>query len=223
MADPSAEEFASWLRPRGALSMLGVQRDAASEKQIVTRILDSRIRIAGHRLSQTGGKPDAGTKPTLVGGDYLVGPWIIEWDEFWSSGQMSFVRRPIALQGFAVRTIIGVPEFSGQPEVHSFCEVRLDPIAMGHEFDLDLLPAAALPQRKASPERDGGRPGGKHGEPIARITKLMGEKSGDELRSYTAAALGVEVIDEYFKLGLDPPSEANAVRIAAGILKAIKK
>lgn len=223
MADLSSDEFASWLRPRDALSKLNAGEDAAAKKLIVTCILNGRVRIAGQRLSHAGSKPDGIPRPSLVDAEYLCGPWVPEWGEFWSSGLMAFVRHSIAPQGFAVSTVIGVPGFHDQPEIHIFHGVRLDPVAMRHEFDLDLLPDTTVPPKKPARQGDSGRPSGKHGEPIARITKRLLAMSVGEIRSYTAEALSIELREEYRRLGLNPSAEDNARRDAAGILRVVRE
>lgn len=68
----------------------------------------------------------------------------------------------------------------------------------------------------------GGRPSGKHGEPIARITMRMLSLPPQELASFTAASLAQELIAEFKRLNLVPPSLDNAERDAAGILRAVR-
>ena len=224
MADLSAEEFASWLRPRDALSRLGVAGEAASKNEIAAWILRGRIRLAAQNSSKLCDKRELASQPSLIDLEYLHGPWVAEWGEFWSLGQVSFVRDPTAFEGFAVLRVVGTAGSIGQPEIHVFRGVRLDPIAMAREFDLDPLPGTAAPRPEGSPPaRKGGRPAGKHGAPIAGITLRMRKKSDEELRRYTADALSVELIEEYLKQGLDPPSEENARRDAAGILRMLRQ
>jgi hypothetical protein len=94
---------------------------------------------------------------------------------------------------------------------------------MAREFDLDLLPDIAAPQKEGLPPgRKGGRPAGKDGEPIARVTLRMSTKSPGGLQRSTANAIGVELIEKYLNQGLDPPSGPNACRSAAGILRAVR-
>lgn len=217
MAGPSAVEFASWLRPRDALAKLGVAREAASKKDVVARIVRGHVRIAGQSSTKTGGGREEASQPFLIALDYLHGQWLPEWGDFWSSGQISFVRIPMALEGFAILNIVGPAGSPGQLEIHTFHGVRLDSVAMSREFDLDLTP------EKLPAAGKGGRPSGKHGGPMASITLLLSAKSDEELRRYTADSLSLELIEEYRKEGLDPPSETNAVRDAAGILRKVRR
>ncbi len=223
MADPSAEEFASWLRPRDALSKLGIAVEAASKSEIAKRILDGRIRIAGLGSSKAVGEPGQVSQPSLIALDYLHGPWIPELGEFWSLGTISFVRAPTALEGFASLSIVGSQGSLRQPEIHVFHQARLDPVAMARDFDLDLPDATAPLQEEPTRTRKGGRPAGKDGEPIARLTLRMRDKSREELRRYTAESLSLDLLEEYRKLGLDLPSADNARRNAAGILRVVRE
>jgi hypothetical protein len=69
----------------------------------------------------------------------------------------------------------------------------------------------------------GGRPSGKAGEPIARITIRLAKLSREELATQTASALAFDLIAEYERLNLLPPALSNAEREAAGILRALRK
>jgi hypothetical protein len=69
----------------------------------------------------------------------------------------------------------------------------------------------------------GGRPSGKAGEPISRITMRLMKLSREELLTQTASALALDLISEYARLNLLPPSPSNAEREAAGILRAVRK
>jgi hypothetical protein len=223
MADPFAEEFASWLRPRDALSRLGVAGEANSKNEIAARILQGSIRMAALSSSKAGHKQERTQQPSLIDPNYLHRPWVAEWAEFWSLGQVLFVFDPTPLEGFAVLNIVGSTGSIGQPEIHIFHGVRLDPVAMFREFDLDLLPGTAVPQREGSAAaRKGGRPAGMHGEPIARVTLRLSAMSVEEFRTYTAEALSVELIEEFRAEGLKPPSDVNALRDAAGILRVLR-
>jgi hypothetical protein len=68
----------------------------------------------------------------------------------------------------------------------------------------------------------GGRPSGKAGEPIARITIRLMKLSREEFATQTASALASDLIAEYSRLGLSPPALSNAEREAAGILRALR-
>ena len=68
----------------------------------------------------------------------------------------------------------------------------------------------------------GGRPSGKAGEPIARITIRLMKLSREELAAQTASALAFDVVAEYTRLNLLPPALSNAEREAAGILRALR-
>jgi hypothetical protein len=68
----------------------------------------------------------------------------------------------------------------------------------------------------------GGRPSGKAGEPIARITIRLMKLSREELGTQTSSALAQELIAEYARLNLLPPALSNAEREAAGILRALR-
>lgn len=75
----------------------------------------------------------------------------------------------------------------------------------------------------APPSRaKGGRPAGKHGEPIARVTKRLFKMSTAELSRCTTESVATELIEEYRKLGVPPPHMDNARRDAAGILRAVR-
>jgi hypothetical protein len=68
----------------------------------------------------------------------------------------------------------------------------------------------------------GGRPSGKAGEPIARITIRLMKLSRVELATQTASALALDLVAEYARLSLRPPALSNAEREAAGILRALR-
>jgi hypothetical protein len=68
----------------------------------------------------------------------------------------------------------------------------------------------------------GGRPSGKAGEPIARITIGLMKLSREELATQTASALALDLVAEYARLSLRPPTLSNAEREAAGILRALR-
>lgn len=73
------------------------------------------------------------------------------------------------------------------------------------------------------PERTkGGRPAGKDGEPIARVTKRLLALNEAELGRCTAESVGTELVGEYTSLGLSPPSFDNAKRNASGILRSVQ-
>jgi hypothetical protein len=72
-------------------------------------------------------------------------------------------------------------------------------------------------------DNKGGRPSGKAGEPIARITIRLSRLSREELAAQTASALALDLIAEYTRLNLLPPALSNAEREAAGILRALRK
>jgi hypothetical protein len=103
-------------------------------------------------------------------------------------------------------------------ELRKACEDRLasgDPIELKPKADRQTEPA---PKQTNS----GGRPAGKDGEPIARVTLRLLNLSAEKLATYTHEALGSELIDEYKSLGLAPPSLDNAKRNAGGILRAVR-
>ena len=68
----------------------------------------------------------------------------------------------------------------------------------------------------------GGRPSGKAGEPIARLTIRLMKLSSEELQTQTASALALDLMAEYTRLNLIPPALSNAEREAAGILRALR-
>lgn len=81
-------------------------------------------------------------------------------------------------------------------------------------------PPSAMPA--ISRPKPGGRPGGFHGEPIANLTLRLHTLSPEELARYTQDAVGAELIEEYRRLKLQPPSVENATRFGGGILRALR-
>ena len=98
--------------------------------------------------------------------------------------------------------------------------VRFDPAGIAR-----LFPGlAAKPEAfESSPlAAKGGRPAGKNGEPIARVTKRLIALPPTELATHTAEAVSADLVEEYRRLELQPPSPDNAKRDAAGILRAVR-
>lgn len=83
-----------------------------------------------------------------------------------------------------------------------------------------LIASAQIEAR--SKGNTGGRPSGKAGEPIARLTIRLMTLSSEELADQTASALAIDLIAEYKRLNLLPPALSNAEREAAGILRALR-
>ena len=84
-------------------------------------------------------------------------------------------------------------------------------------------PSAELSAPAAAPRSKGGRRAGKHGQPIARVTRRLLALPPAQLASYTVAAVAAELAEEYRKLGHQPPHPDNAEKDAAGILRAVKE
>ncbi len=98
--------------------------------------------------------------------------------------------------------------------------IRFDPVGL-----VKLFPSLGTSPKRTSPpalSTKGGRPAGKNGEPIAGIAKRLIALTTSELASYTAEAVAAELIEEYRRLGLQPPSSDNAKRDAAGVLRAVR-
>lgn len=88
---------------------------------------------------------------------------------------------------------------------------------------LPTNPTQSPPEPPSKAKKTGGRPSGKHGEPIARITIRLIGQTDKQRAATTAASLANDLIDEYRALDLPPPSLDNAERDAAGILRAVRK
>lgn len=73
-----------------------------------------------------------------------------------------------------------------------------------------------------SSDKKGGRPAGKYGEPIARVTMRLMALTPDQLALHTAGSVALDLIAEFKKLNLVPPALQNAERDAAGILRAVR-
>lgn len=126
--------------------------------------------------------------------------------DFWTTGDVHFSRD----------VPFGVPvnlDFDG-----IYLCVKLDPKGF-HQVSHSAKPPA-LDEAKST--RKGGRPAGKNGEPIARLTKHLLSLSESDLANYTVEAATADLIEHYRGLGLQPPSPDNANRDAAGVLRTVR-
>ena len=100
---------------------------------------------------------------------------------------------------------------------------------VGIQFDKDQVMQAAAANATAfsqSPSRKspnpGGRPSGKHGEPIAALTLQYLNKPLANLNRITAASLEDDLRKEYLKRGYGGPARENREAMCAGLLRAIR-
>lgn len=112
-----------------------------------------------------------------------------------------------------------VRQIQGQSAGISAYGVRFDPSGLAHLFPQIATPPVSL---EPGTMAKGGRPAGKNGEPIAGVAKRLLALPPDELASYTAEAVATDLVEEYQRLRLQPPSPDNAKRDAAGILRAVR-
>ncbi|MEA3064425.1 MAG: hypothetical protein QOJ27_864 [Sphingomonadales bacterium] len=204
---PSAAEFEEWLHPVDVIEWYHEQGEREPKALIITLLSEGILQAAARQLVVNG--KDLGIAPIpkemwkAIGGS-----------DWWQT------------QRFHMSTgAIGGPSISG-------FEVRIDPqlrTLPGPEEAKEAAPELALPSSPA-PERPakrrtrkkGGRPSGKHGLPMARLTKRLLRLPSHELATYTVEAVAAELIEEYRKLDVDPPHPDNALKDAAGVLRAVR-
>jgi len=192
---PTAEEFEAWLHPSDVIEHYHQQREIDPKALVVGMLSDGLLQAAAGQLILNGRDHGLSIIPREA--------WrLAAGFDVWSTGRFRL-------------THLG----GGDPITISAYDVRIDPKireVAGPAIAPNSVPTAPVKTAK------GGRPAGKHGEPIARVTKRLLALLPEQLASYTADALAAELAEEYRKLSLQPPSLPNARRDAAGILRAVR-
>jgi hypothetical protein len=192
---PTAEEFEAWLHPSDVIERYHQQRELHPRLLASGMLADGLLRAAARQLILNGRDHGLALIPREI--------WLFAGEsEIWSEGRFKITH-------VGAKGIITISAY----------DVRIDPMIR------ELPPPGPAPVQASGnpPSRaKGGRPAGKHGEPIARVTTRLLAMPPDQLASYTADALAAELVEEYRKLGLPPPSVPNARRDAAGILRAVR-
>ena len=234
---PTEEEFNGWIMPRDALGALPQRIEGGTKRRWIMARLQGGMVIAVGRSAQRNFEDPIPF--TRVATRY----WQMwdDWgdDDFWELGDAVFIQAGAGGYGSVRSTFrffdvrFDPASFSGRPPAPAPDALETPKDYPGgatwvdREYDSNFLPAAdpaspPTPEPPPSARNRGGRPSGKHGEPIARITMRLVALPPEKLAAYTAAALALELIEEFKRLTLDPPSLANAERDAAGILRAVR-
>lgn len=193
---PTAAEFASWLDPSDVLDFYLQQGDPAPKDRVIAMLCDGLLQAGAAQLILNG--HDAGLAlilPRLWG---MAGK-----SDVWSTGR------------FRIAAI----NPNGKSLHVSAYDVRIDPQIREAVSPLVAPdPAPTVPTGTAK----GGRPAGRHGEPIARVTKRLLAMLPTDISGYTVEAVAAELIEEYRRLGSQPPHLDNARRDASGILRVVR-
>lgn len=196
MAELSVETFADWLHPCDVIEHYHQQRELNPKSLVVGMLSDGLLRAAAGQLILNGRDHGLALIPREA--------WrLAAGTDVWVTGRFRL-------------THLG----EGATVTISAYDVRIDP-----QIREVAAPSAAPDPVPAAPVRaaaKGGRPAGKHGEPIARITRRLLELPPDRRATYTAEAAATELIEEYRRLGLQPPHLDNARRDASGILRVVR-
>lgn len=200
MSGPTEDEFQTWLHPSDMVEHFFQQGlgDDEAKARTIAMLSDGLLRAAAAKLVANGRDAGLALIPRKI--------WpAVARTNIWSTGRFHFN---------------GPSSNGGQFSISGY-DVRIDP-------QEQILPApstksAGDPAPIPAPAKRAGRRAGKHGEPIARVTKRLLSCSTAELATYTADALASELIAEYRSLGLPPPHEDNARTDARGILRAVRE
>lgn len=192
----SREDFTAWYSPALTLGLLDRINFENVARLIHPALSSGFVKAVTETLTIEGAAVHLAELPASV-----WTTWTPQADlRFWATGNLI---RPIQGKGTAI----------------SAFGVRFDPAGLALIFPDIASPVGTQP---SYPPAKGGRPAGKNGEPIASMAKrLLGLPAG-ELASYTAEAVAAELVEEYRRLNLQPPSPDNAKRDAAGILRAVR-
>lgn len=214
-ADISAEDFGRWLSPRQALEILTTEWSyEVAMDTIVRYLMHGEMLARADKVKLTIHGDTMEFRRTRIPADQWGPGSPPHISHFWENG----------LFDWADGSSYNKREFSA-------FDVRFDPVVIRAMLKPSISPGGAVPSpqptKAAHPvddevKRRVGRPAGKDGEPIARLTKRLLALPPEELATYTHEALGAELIEEYKKLRLHPPSADNATRNAGGILRAVR-
>ena len=200
MGELTAETFAEWLHPSDIVNHFYQQGLGDDEAQARTAAMlsDGLLRAGAGRLIANGRDVGLALIPREL--------WsALAKTDVWSTGRFR---------------ISGPASGGGQFSVSGY-DVRIDPKEQSLPPPGDG-PSAPADRPKPTQGKRGGRRSGKHGEPIARVTKRLLSITAADLAAYTAEAVASELIDQYRALGLPPPHEDNARADARGILRAVR-
>ncbi|MGY4398084.1 hypothetical protein ACVWZA_003286 [Sphingomonas sp. UYAg733] len=193
----NARDLAAWYSPALALGLLNHINFENVAKQIGPALASGHLTAAATTLTIG----DAAMHSTDIPSS-LWATWSAQKDlRFWATGNLI---RPI----------------EGSRDAINAFGVRLDPVGLALLFPNLGGPPAFVEAGLVSIK--GGRPAGKNGEPIAGVAKRLLALTEADLASYTAEAVATELVEEYRRLHLQPPSSDNAKRDAAGILRAVR-
>lgn len=233
----SEAKIASWLRPSEALELLPADWDMSRKRRtILRRLADGDIKafaLKAKYWDQRGSRP---ARLVSIGQHLWSPPWQLYDRDFWVVGDVAFDNEKPPQAFYVVR----LDELNDEPEDAtmgaSFTGVRFDPVSFRQAFDLpassppadqevDANPPTAPPPAKPTKRvtGKGGRPAGKHGQPMARVTRRLLKMSPGDLASCTVDSVAAELTAEYQELGLPPPHPDNAWKDAAGILRVVRE
>jgi hypothetical protein len=236
----SEEEFSRWLKPKRALDVLTDSMSYSAALNAVVRYLMSGMLRA---RADTVIADNGGERTTYPRGPIPRDAWdderpsysspfwengLFDWSDGFGHGGREFSAFDVRFDPAVVYKMAGreappvtTPEEAPAPatQMTGFLGPRLQD--RGRAARPNPPPSISETPPASAPRR-GGRPAGKYGEPIARITLRLAALPPEKLARYTAEALGLELIAEFKSLGLSPPSEDNAARDAAGILRVVR-
>lgn len=206
------EEFARWLSPPATLDALPAAWGQEAKLKLLRRALgDGMVQCgAGHSIWRAGKRREKRANCLLTRAIWEY--WRVNDRMFWDTGNISFEE--------VIDPTDAAPSSQHEAAIIDAYEIRFNPAGVAR---LAGQVIAAQPKTLATDIRQGGSPGGKHGEPIARTTIRLIHLSAQEIERYTGSSLAIELMNEYRELGLPPPSETNAQRLSAGILKAVRE
>ncbi len=227
----SEAEIASWLRPNEALELLPPDWDLTRKRRLILRRLasgDIKAYAAKAEFWDRGGRKRQ--RLVAIAQHLWSPPWQVYDHDFWAAGDVSFDDDKPPQLFYVVRTDELHDEPEGPTRGADFTGVRFDPASFRQAFDLPDPEASTSPNATVETveaalvptEKKGGRPAGHHGEPIAAITKRLLSLTSEERQAYKAHVLTGELIQEYGNWGATAPSNENAAKIAAGILKIVR-
>ncbi|QNA83883.1 hypothetical protein G4G27_07700 [Sphingomonas sp. So64.6b] len=193
----SRDDFATWYSPALTLGLLDTVNFESVARLVHPALASGDLRTTAETLTVEDAAAHLKRLPASL--------WVT-WDarldlRFWATANL-------------------IRQIHGQSTGISAYGVRFDPAGLAR-----LFPGMAKRPESTeapTPQAKGGRPAGKNGEPIARIAKRLIALTAGELVLYTAEAVASELISEYQRLNLQPPSPDNARRDAQGILRAVR-
>lgn len=235
---PTEQEFNDdWVTPLEALDVSHHRLADDADKWTIIQELQAGTYRAVARRAQT--------DPNVLGAEHLVVIHPMAWRRmdtnaehfFWktnnlvvSAGRNDIYNHPTGDKERYFDIKFDPASFTGRPlptppeTTSRDLAAKLEAAEAGWDALADQLnnPPPQYKETPKEPQRKGGRPAGKYGEPIARLTLRLSKLSVGELAKFTQDSLGRDLIEEFKKLGLDPPSLDNATRDAAGILRAVR-